>query len=214
VTEIQRLITGFHAFKKDYYGPARSVFYSLKEGQSPKSMIIGCSDSRVDPAILTGAAPGDIFVVRNVANLVPAYEEDGGKHGVSAALEFAVCYLKVEHIIVLGHSGCGGINALMTGASGLAGKGFITNWMSIAGPARDRVLANLPGQDLKSQQRAAEKAAIEISLENLRTFPFIKTSMRHGRLSLHGWYFDIQTGDLFGYESETGSFQDLSNDEK
>ena len=212
MTEIQRLLKGFQTFKTKYYGPARSVFLSLKEGQSPKSMIIGCSDSRVDPAILTGSAPGDIFVVRNVANLVPVYEENGGRHGVSAALEFAVCYLKVEHIIVLGHSGCGGINALMKGAYGRTGKGFISNWMSIAARARDKVLAELPDEDAQTQQRAAEKAAIIISLENLCTFPFINTGIRQGRLSLHGWYFDLQTGDLFVHNSETKAFQKLDDD--
>jgi len=213
MTEIQRLLKGFQTFKENYYESAHSVFHSLKEGQSPKSMIIGCSDSRVDPAILTGSAPGDIFVMRNVANLVPLYEESSGRHGVSAALEFAVCYLKVEHVIVLGHSGCGGINALMTGAYGPAGKGFISNWMSIAAPARDKVLAELPGEDEQNQQRAAEKAAIGISLENLRTFPFINTGIRQGRLSLHGWYFDLQTGDLYIHNSETGLFHKLANDE-
>jgi carbonic anhydrase len=211
MTEIQRLIKGFKAFKDNYFGPSGSVFYSLKEGQSPKSMIIGCSDSRVDPAILTGSAPGDIFVVRNVANMVPVYEENGGRHGVSAALEFAVCYLKVEHIIVLGHSGCGGINALMTGVCGSTGKSFISNWMSIAARARDKVLADLP--DERCRQRAAEKAAIVISLENLRTFPFINMGIRQGKLSLHGWYFDLQTGDLFVHNSETNAFQKLDDDE-
>lgn len=213
MTEIQRLLKGFQTFKKNYYGPERSVFLSLKEGQSPKSMIIGCSDSRVDPAVITGSAPGDIFVVRNVANLVPLYEESGGRHGVSAALEFAVCYLMVEHIIVLGHSGCGGINALMTGACGPAGKGFISNWMSIAAPARDKVLAEMPGENEQSRQRAAEKAAIVISLENLHTFPFISASLRQGKLSLHGWYFDLNTGDLFVHNSEKMAFQKLNDDE-
>jgi carbonic anhydrase len=173
-------------------------------------MIIGCSDSRVDPAILTNCAPGDIFTVRNVANLVPPYVEDGGQHGVSAALEFAVCHLGVEHIIVLGHSQCGGINALMAGSCGCKGGGFISNWMSIATPAKEKVLAELPGKDAKLQQRAAEQAAILLSLENLHTFPWIDQRVKDGALSLHGWYFDLNAGELSEYKPTSGLFQKIN----
>jgi carbonic anhydrase len=208
--DIQRFITGFRAFQKDYFGSRPSVFETLKDAQKPKTMIIGCSDSRVDPALLTNSAPGDVFVVRNVANLVPPYEENGGQHGVSAALEFAVCNLAVEQIIVLGHSNCGGINALMTGSCDSMGKGFISRWMSIAAPARERILAELPHKDVKLQQRAAELAAILLSLENLGSFPFIVERIKAGELSIHGWYFDLDTGDLLGYDTESGSFEKLS----
>jgi carbonic anhydrase len=172
-------------------------------------MIIGCSDSRVDPAILTNCAPGDIFTVRNVANLVPPCEHDGTLHGVSAALEFAVCHLGVEHIIVLGHSQCGGINALMTGSCDCSHDSFISRWMSIATPAREKVLAELPGKDMNLQQRAAEQASILLSLENLHTFPWIDQRVEQGVLSLHGWYFDLGSGDLLEYKSASGTFEKL-----
>jgi carbonic anhydrase len=204
--DIERFISGFRKFRENYFGPESNKFEPLKKGQNPKTMIIGCSDSRVDPAILTNCAPGDIFTVRNVANLVPPYEETGGLHGVSAALEFAVCHLGVEHIIVLGHSQCGGINALMAGSCGCKGGGFISRWMSIATPARERVLEELPGKDPTLQQRAAEQAAILLSLENLHSFPWIDQRVTDGTLSLHGWYFDLTAGELMEYAPESGTF--------
>ncbi|SNB46919.1 carbonic anhydrase [Geobacter sp. DSM 9736] len=205
--DIQRFIAGFRKFQENYFGKESELFEPLKAGQSPKTMIIACSDSRVDPAILTNCSPGDIFTVRNVANLVPPCEENGGQHGVSAALEFAVCHLGVEHIIVLGHSQCGGINALMAGTCGCKGGGFISRWMTIANAARERVLAELPDKDSKLQQRAAEQAAILLSLENLRTFPWISERIAAGTLSLHGWYFDISAGELLEYQPELGRFE-------
>ena len=208
--DIERFITGFRSFQKDYFGPEGSQFELLKQGQNPKTMIIACSDSRVDPAILTNCAPGDIFTVRNVANLVPPCEEDGGRHGVSAALEYAVCHLGVEHIIVLGHSKCGGINALMAGTCGCKGGGFISSWMSIAAPARERVLAELPDKEPALQQRAAEQASILLSLENLHSFPWIDQRVKAGDLSLHGWYFDLNIGELSEYQQDSGLFEKIN----
>ncbi|OGT96735.1 MAG: carbonic anhydrase [Geobacteraceae bacterium GWB2_52_12] len=208
--DIDRFITGFRTFQDSYFGPDSAHYELLKQGQSPKSMIIGCSDSRVDPAILTNCAPGDIFTVRNVANLVPPCEDNGYLHGVSAALEFAVCHLMVEHIIVLGHSQCGGISALMKGSCGCKGSGFISRWMSIAQPARDRVLAELPDKDPVLQQRAAEQASVLLSLENLHTFTWIDERVASGALSLHGWYFDISAGELLEYHPERGTFEHIT----
>ena len=208
--DLERFIAGFRSFQKDYFGTEGSQFEPLKQGQNPKTMIIGCSDSRVDTAILTNCAPGDIFTVRNVANLVPPFEEDSGRHGVSAALEFAVCHLGVEHIIVLGHSQCGGIKALMAGSCGCKGGGFISNWMSIAASAREKVLAELPGKDTTLQQRAAEQAAILLSLENLHSFPWIDQRVKDGALSLHGWYFDLSAGELSEYRQGSGLFQKIN----
>ena len=208
--DLERFIAGFRNFQKDYFGPEGAQFEPLKQGQSPKTMIIACSDSRVDPAILTNCAPGDIFTVRNVANLVPPFEENGGQHGVSAALEFAVCHLGVEHIIVLGHSKCGGINALMAGTCGCKGGGFISRWMSIATPARERVLSELPDKDPALQQRAAEQASILLSLENLHSFPWIDQRVKAGDLSLHGWYFDLNAGELLEYRQDPGMFQKIN----
>lgn len=205
--DIERFIRGFRSFQKDYFGAEQSRFDTLKHGQNPTTMVIACSDSRVDPAILTNSEPGDIFTVRNVANLVPPYEPDGGQHGVSAALEFAVCHLGVEHIIVLGHSSCGGIKALMHGGSHVCeGGGFIERWMSIAEPARERITAELPDKGPALQQTALEEAGILLSLENLRSFPFVAKRVDEGSLALHGWYFDIGAGELKAYQPDEGVF--------
>jgi carbonic anhydrase len=143
-----------------------------------------------------------------VANLVPPYEETGGYHGVSAALEFAVCNLQVSNIIVLGHSQCGGIGALM--ADGVSGRDkFISNWMTIAEPARRQVNAELPSADIATRCRAAERAAVALSLDNLRTFPFVAERLLSGELTLHGWYFDLENGDLLEYQPETAMFQSI-----
>jgi carbonic anhydrase len=168
----------------------------------------------VDPALLTNSAPGDIFMVRNVANLVPPFESDGGQHGVSAALEFAVTILEVEHIIVLGHSQCGGINALMNGNCEARGGSFISRWMSIAAPARDRIRTELAEKDAAHQQRAAEQAAILLSIENLHSFPFIDERITQGSLSLHGWYFDLREGELLEYRADDGAFKKLTGGAK
>jgi carbonic anhydrase len=208
--DFERLIAGFKVFREKYFCAESSWLDTLHQGQNPKTMIIGCSDSRVDPAMLTNSVPGDIFVVRNVANLVPPYEATGGQHGVSAALEFAVCYLLAEHIIVLGHSHCGGINALMADTCGYKGGGFITRWMNIAAPARERVLADFPDKKPEFQQQAAEQASILLSLENLHSFPFIAHRVSEGTLSLHGWYFDLNRGALLEYHAGRGVFEKLA----
>ncbi|MEL7562780.1 carbonic anhydrase [Dehalogenimonas sp. 4OHTPN] len=209
--DFERLIAGFKVFREKYFSAESPWLDTLQQGQNPKTMIIGCSDSRVDPAMLTNSVPGDIFVVRNVANLVPPYEVSGGQHGVSAALEFAVCHLLVEHIIVLGHSQCGGINALMADTCGYNGGGFITRWMNIAAPARERVLADLPDKKPEFQQQAVEQASILLSLENLHSFPFIAHRVSEGALSLHGWYFNLKRGDLLEYHAGRGVFETLTS---
>ncbi|MDH4184413.1 MAG: carbonic anhydrase [Nitrospinota bacterium] len=208
--DTDRFIRGFKTFQKVYFSPDGSRYDSLQQGQSPKTMVIGCSDSRVDPAILTNCEPGDIFTIRNVANLVPPYETKGGYHGVSAAIEFAVCLLGVEHIIVLGHSQCGGAAALLEGRCGCPDGGFISRWMSIAAPALERVLAETPGADKAAQLLALEQSSILLSLDNLRSFPFIAERIAAGKLSLHGWYFDLAAGDLLEYHAEHESFRTLS----
>lgn len=209
--DLERFISGFKVFREEYFGARGSRFETLKHGQNTKTMIIGCSDSRVDPAILTNAAPGDLFIVRNVANLVPPFEENGCRHGVSAALEYAVLHLEVEDIIVLGHSKCGGIGSLMAGKCGHNEGGFIDRWMCIAAPARDRVFAEMPYADAETRRQAAEEAAILLSLENLHSFPFIHTRVSQGKLSLHGWYFDLSHGNLLEYHAGSGVFEKLGD---
>jgi carbonic anhydrase len=208
--DIAKFIAGFRRFQEKYFSEDRELFEQLRQGQQPKTMIVACADSRVDPALLTGAEPGDVFVVRNVANLVPPYEPGGGFASVPAAQEFAVLSLAVEHVIVLGHAHCGGIHALMSGA-GPEGE-FIGKWVGIAQRARERVLADLPAKPPALQTRACEQAAILISLENLMTYPWVAERVTAGAMHLHGWYFDIAQGELSRYNPARNAFEPIGTD--
>lgn len=210
---IIRLMAGFRRFREKYFlkdDSEHSVYHRLSSaGQSPKTLLIGCSDSRVDPAILTEAHPGELFVVRNVANLVPPCEPSGvGFHGTSSALEFAVVNLKVENIIILGHRQCGGIRALMQGATENPNT-FVGQWMSIANEARRRVLANASVVGEEAQWRMAEMESIVVSLENLKTFPFVREALEAKHLNLIGIYFDLEQGQLWEYDESLKQFRQL-----
>ncbi|NNM83517.1 MAG: carbonic anhydrase [Burkholderiales bacterium] len=200
---LSKLLEGYGRFRRDHFDSA--LFERLQsEGQMPKFLVLGCCDSRVDPAIILDCSPGDLFVIRNVANLVPPFENAGHYHGTSAALEFGVCNLGVAHVIVLGHSQCGGIRALMEGAGSDAGS-FIGSWMQIADSARKTVLAR--SLDQKNLLRECEMQAILGSLENLLTFPWVKSRVDEGSLQLHGWYFDIENAML--HACRDGKFSPL-----
>ena len=209
--EMAKFVSGFRRFRERFFqqtGEDLSIYQRLAaNSQSPKTLLIGCSDSRVDPALLTGAGPGEIFVVRNVANLVPPCEAAGvGHHGTSSALEFAIETLKVENIVVLGHRQCGGIGALMRGATENK-ESFIGHWMSIAEDARKSVLQNLPDADFDSQWRMAEMESIKVSLRNLRSFPFVSEAVSKRQLNIFGAYFDLEKGELWTYEESSGLFR-------
>ena len=207
--DIAKFISGFKRFQRKYFSEDLELFQQLRLGQCPKVAIIACADSRVDPALLTGAEPGEVFVVRNVANLVPPYAPDGGFSSVPAALEFAVLSLGIEHLIVLGHAQCGGIRALMADEA----KGeFLGKWVDIARRARDQVLAELPTKPAGLQARACEQAAILLSLENLMTYPWIASRVGAGSLHLHGWYFDITAGAMLHYQPDSQGFQPIDLD--
>ncbi len=201
---IDKLIEGFGRFRKTHYGGQPDVFRRLvKAGQSPRTLIIGCCDSRVDPAIITDCDPGDLFVIRNVANLVPPFETGGNYHGTSAALEFGVRRLEVQHIIVLGHTHCGGIRALMENpGEHPEDSPFVASWMQVAGHARNRVLARARDLDAETLARACEQEAIRVSLDNLLTFPWILERVARGTLTLHGWHFDLEAGELSSWDPQ------------
>jgi carbonic anhydrase len=188
---IDRLIRNFESFRKTYYDDRPGFFRELVEkGQRPEVMVIACSDSRINASILGKAKPGELFIVRNVANLVPPYEPDGKRHGTSAAVEFAVRDLKVRHIVLLGHSHCGGIKFLCEGEQGGEKREFIEGWMSIVERARDDSLEG------EMQLRHVEREAVKVSLENLMTFPWVASRVEAGDLELHGWLFDLEAGRL------------------
>lgn len=207
--ELLRLVAGFKRFRLKYFEGESTVYQKLSQnGQAPKTLVIGCSDSRVDPAILTSASPGDLFVIRNVANLVPPFETVGGLHGVSSAIEFAVVNLKVENIIVLGHRQCGGIRALMNGLENPQ-PSFLADWVSIASEAKKNVIEKHPGENVDALCGHCELESIRVSIQNLKTFPFVQTAIRDRGLALIGAYFDIEDGRLLGLEESTGEFSTL-----
>lgn len=198
---LHRLKQGFVKFKEERFLKESDLFSQLAEGQQPKVMVIACADSRVCPTMLMGLNPGEVFSVRNVANLVPPCEKDEGKfHGTSAALEFAVKGLKVEHIIVIGHRNCGGIKALMSRKSDEIESDFIGSWISCAIPAKNHTLIQMEGRSFTDQCQYCEQEAINVSLANLLTFPWIKESFISGKLGLHGWYYDFVEGELTSWE--------------
>jgi carbonic anhydrase len=198
--EMIRLLVGFKKFHERYFTGEKSFYDKLSSaGQSPKTLVIGCSDSRVDPAILTSSEPGELFTVRNVANLVPPYETNVGLHGVSSAIEFAVVDLKVENVIILGHRQCGGIRALMTSGPHRPNS-FLAEWVQIAKKAKERVLAKYASADFDTQCRHCEMASIVTSMENLRTFPFIQDAVQERQMAIYGIYFDLELGQVFGYD--------------
>jgi carbonic anhydrase len=204
---IDKLVSGYRRYRDGDYEKSRSLIEDLvTRGQRPKIAVVACSDSRVDPAILFQADPGDLFMVRNVANLVPPMEEGGTYHGTSAALEFAVLGLGVEHIVVLGHAHCGGVRHMMESDSGAAGFDYVTPWVSMLSAAHRRVLATMGNADDAARTRACEQNAVLVSLENLTTFPWVRERIQSGELRLHGLYVDIAGPALFAYDWEAGKF--------
>ncbi|MEA3051270.1 MAG: carbonic anhydrase [Sphingomonadales bacterium] len=201
---LERLIDGYRRFRETGWARERERWSKLAEGQSPRAMVIACSDSRTDPAQIFDAGPGEMFIVRNVAALVPPYETSAGHHGVSAALEFAVTQLQVQEIVVMGHGYCGGCAAALTGQFDDAAHGeghFIADWIEMLRDARDKVRSE-HGEDF----RAMELEGVRVSLANLRTFPWVREREADGRLRLHGAYFAIADGILHLLDEASGAF--------
>ncbi len=201
------LIDGFRTFRATAFHDHKERYRELSiTGQSPRAAVIACCDSRVDPQMIFAAVPGDLFVIRNVANLVPPYAPNADYHGTSAALEFAVRQLKVPQIIVMGHTQCGGVRSLVERAAD--GGDFIGSWMSIAASVRDSVLA---GNAASTEQAcaAAERETIRQSLTNLKTFPWILERIQAGTLTLHGCLFDVGAADLLVHDADSGTFRSV-----
>jgi len=209
----QRLADGYRSFLGGRFASERSRYEMLAEaGQRPEIMVIGCVDSRVSPEVIFDAAPGELLVVRNVANLVPPYEPDrDSQHGTSAALEFGVQALRVKHIVVLGHAHCGGIRAFADEQEPLSPGDFIGKWMSQIAPAAEGLgpRDKINGQDYL---RRLEFASVELSLRNLMTFPCVRILVERGKLALHGAYFGVATGHLLVRDPETGRFEPVSEE--
>ena len=206
------LLEGYRTFTSQRLPTEQSRYRDLSvRGQSPEVMVIGCCDSRVSPEVIFDAGPGELFVVRNVANLVPVYQPDGGAHGVSAALEYAVNVLRVKHIVVLGHAQCGGIRAFIDKIEPLSEGDFIGRWMA---------MFVKPGEIVEQRERESmadftvriEKAAIFRSLENLMTFPFVRSLAERGELNLHGAYFGVAEGSLFVLDPTAKEFRGVGKE--
>jgi carbonic anhydrase len=202
------LLDGYRRFRDRGWGAQHQRWAELAEGQSPRAMVIACSDSRVDPSLIFDARPGEIFVVRNVANLVPPFEPDTHYHGVSAALEFAVTQLEVEELVVMGHGFCGGCSAALTGQFENAGHGaghFIAHWIDMLVEARAPIRARHPelGREAYFEM---ELAGVRISLRNLSTFPWVRAREESGRLKLHGAWFAVSEGLLHVCDEASGEF--------
>lgn len=204
------LVQRFHGWKATGYADNKSFYKRLvTDGQHPRAMVIACCDSRVNVIPMFGADQGELFIHRNIANLVPPYQPDGDHHGTSAAVEYAVRVLKVSNLIVMGHSQCGGIQGCIDMCKGNAPEleaknSFVGRWMQILRPRFDQV-ADI--KDDVAQARAMEKEAVVTSLENLMTFPWIEEAVSSGELTLHGLWNDIGEGNLEHYDPKTGSFQ-------
>jgi carbonic anhydrase len=202
----QRLIDGYNAFAGGRLRTEQNRYRELAEGgQTPQVMVIGCCDSRVSPEVIFDARPGELFVVRNVANIVPPYAPDGQAHGVSAALEFGVAALKVKNIVVLGHAQCGGVKAFAEDAEPLSPGDFIGKWMRLMAPAAEKV-GPRGAQGASEYLARLEQANIANSLDNLMTFPRLRKMIERGDVTLHGAYFGVATGDLSVLDKKTGQF--------
>ena len=205
----EQMIDGYRNFRAGDWHEERERWAQLAEGQSPQVMVISCSDSRVDPAQILDVAPGEIFVVRNVAALVPPFETTPGRHGVSAAVEFAVQFLKVKEILVMGHGLCGGCKAALTQdlhGNEIGEGGFVAHWVDMLDEAREPIAAKL-GTDGREAELAMELEAVKVSLANLMTFPYVADKVASGELSLHGGHFAISDGVLRVLDKEIGEFK-------
>jgi carbonic anhydrase len=198
-----KALKGYQEFRDKYVHGDASIMQSLsRDGQKPKIMVVACCDSRADPALILQCDPGDLFVVRNVANIVPPYEKDEAHHGTSAALEFATCYLEVKHIIILGHSQCGGIQALLSNKV-LEQDDFITNWVEVI--KTDAICHHDNADDYA-------KIALTQSYQNCMTFPWINEKVAKKELIIHLWFFDIKTGQIFTYDEREKNYVPLSDE--
>lgn len=200
------LLDGYRRFRQERLEAEKARYRELASGQSPETMIVGCADSRVDPATIFAAAPGELFVARNVAAMVPPCEPDATYHGTSAALEFGVIEIKVRQIVVMGHGMCGGVAASLGAAANKPPGRFIGPWIELLTPARDMVLAETGDNEADRRQRLLEQRGILLSLSNLRSFPFVVEAIESGQLSLHGAWFSIAEAELHWYDEATGTF--------
>lgn len=202
---MEKLFKGICVFRDSYFRKERELFRKLSKSQRPDVLFVTCSDSRVDPNLITQSRPGDLFIVRNVGNIIPPYDSIKDKNSSAAAVEFAVMSLKVSDIIICGHSNCGAMETLSLGGEALDDMPHLREWLKLASPVLERDFPELAEDE--SGGRAVEKKNILLQLENVRTYPFLERPLLEGKVRLHGWYYEIQTGEVSAFNPASGRFE-------
>lgn len=203
---LQKLLDGIVQFKREDFEQHRELFQNLGSAQKPHTLFIACSDSRVDPNLITKTLPGELFIIRNIANLVPPYRETAEFVATTAAIEYAVAFLEVEHIIVCGHSNCGGCNACLKPPEYLESIPHTRKWLELAHPVRDRVLQTLSENDPAAREWMMEQENVVEQLKHLLTYPYIREKVKAKKLTLDGWHYIIETGEIFRYDCKEARF--------
>ncbi len=207
---MKRLYKGIHKFQESYFKKEEEFFMRLSKEQEPEVLFITCADSRVDPNLVTQSRPGELFIVRNVGNIVPPYDAIKDKNSVAAAIEFAVMMLKVKDIIVCGHSNCGAMHALCKDENELKDMPHLRDWLELSAPVRDFVMKSYSNSSEEIRLRVTEKENILFQLHNIQTYPLVKKALDEGTLHLHGWYYNIATGSIYYYDSSEDVFKPIS----
>ena len=204
---MEKLYKGIHKFKESYFKKEENFFKRLSKGQTPEVLFITCADSRIDPNLVTQSKPGELFIVRNVGNIIPPYDAIKDKNSVAAAIEFAILDLKVTDIIVCGHSNCGAMQALYKDKREFNSMPHLKDWLKIASPVIDVVNNFYSGLSTKSRLRITEEENILFQINNIQTYPFVDQLLKEGTLHLHGWYYDIRRGNIYAYNPVTNMFE-------
>ncbi|BCB95462.1 carbonic anhydrase [Dissulfurispira thermophila] len=206
---MEKLYKGIHEFKESHFKKEEDFFKRLSEEQAPEVLFITCSDSRVDPNLVTQSKPGELFIVRNVGNIIPPYDSIKDKNNVAAAIEFAVLSLKIKDIIVCGHSNCGAMQAIFKDEKELNNMPHLRDWLKLALPVKKMIERYYPNAQGESRQRIVEEENILAQLQNIQTYPFVAQALEQGSLHLHGWYYDIGSGSMFAYNPEKDIFEEI-----
>lgn len=206
---MEKLYKGVHAFRESYFIREEDFFKGLSHSQSPEVLFITCADSRIDPNLVTQSKPGELFIVRNVGNIIPPYNAIKDKNSVVAAIEFAVLVLRVKDIILCGHSNCGAMEALYKDEKEFDNMPHLRDWLKIAAPMKEVVNSHYPDHTGESRKRITEKENVLAQLNNIQTYPFVVHALNEGTLHIHGWYYDIGIGEVYFYDPVKNSFEKL-----
>ncbi|MBI1810357.1 MAG: carbonic anhydrase [Nitrospirae bacterium] len=206
---MKKLYKGIHKFQGSYFKKGKVFFKRLSKRQEPEVLFITCSDSRIDPNLVTQSKPGEIFIVRNVGNIIPPYDAIKDKNSVAAAIEFAVLSLKVKDIIVCGHSNCGAMEALYKDERELTNMPHLKDWLKLADSVRNIVLKHYPETSAEIRQRITEEENVLCQLHNIQTYPCVREALDSGALHLHGWNYNIETGKIYAYDTDADMFKEV-----